>query len=304
MLSLPLLDRDRLDQERLAAAEWFREERMKTALVQYLRAFETHETNLRRLLKTSTQLLHLRERAAEIVSDHGLLMALSGVAGPPISPQYLKELSGVRRFSSAAGSVDPTRAARVVETVLDGLDSMRFPWVPEGRMPTGGEERAAIHSSSAVLATLHVRAAGHTQSRSRREEEVLDALLAQGLHAIPMRTVDPTTDPPRPGEFCRESVLGGRRVDFLIGLWDKRLMALECHLSSSSYDSERRLRQEVGFKAAHWTREYDERIVAGVVLSGIFRLRDLAAVQDSGLGLFWSHHISELTDWIDRTRSQ
>ena len=304
MLSLPLWDRDRLDHDRLVAAERFREERMKTPLGQYLRAFETHENNVRRLLEKSAHLHQLREQAAEIVSDHGLLEALSGVAGPPISLQDLTTLAGVRRLSSAVVRVDPTLATRVVETVLNGLDSKRFPWIREDREPTDGEKRAATQSSSALLATLQVTAGRHTESRSRQEEGAHDALLALGLRGIPTRTVATTTDSPRPGEFCRESVFTGRRVDFLIGLWDERLMALECRLSAAPADSGKRLRQEVGTKAAQWTDAYGARIVAAVVLSGIFRLRDLVAVQESGIGLFWSHDISDLTDWIDKTHPE
>lgn len=174
----------------------------------------------------------------------------------------------------------------------------------EKRAPTDIEMHAAILSSSALLATLQVRVAGHTESRSRQEEEVHDALLALGLREIPARTIATTGDSPRPGEFCRESVLVGRGVDFLIRLWDKRLMALECRLSSSPLDSGSRLRHEAGGKAAEWTATYGTGVVAAVILSGIFRLRDLMAVQDRGIGLFWRHHISDLTEWIDQARPE
>ena len=131
MLNLPLWDEERLDQDRLTAADRFRDERMKTAREQYMKAFEAHENNVRRLLEESAHLRQLRERAAEIVSDHGLLVALSGVAGPPISVQDLSSLVGGRRLSSSAVRTDPTLATRVVETVLNGLDGARFPWIRE-----------------------------------------------------------------------------------------------------------------------------------------------------------------------------
>ena len=207
MLNLPLWDEERLDQDRLTAADRFRDERMKTAREQYMKAFEAHENNVRRLLEESAHLRQLRERAAEIVSDHGLLVALSGVAGPPISVQELSSLVGGRRLSSSAVRTDPALATRVVETVLNGLDGERFPWIREEREPTDTETCGAIQSSSAVLATLQVRVAGHAESRSRQEEEVHDALLALGLRGIPTRTVATTTDSPRPG-----GVLSGVRV--------------------------------------------------------------------------------------------
>ena len=304
MLSLPQWDKDRLNHDRGAAAQRFRDERMKTPLGRYLRAFQTHETNVRRLLEESAHLRKLRERAAEVVSDHGLLEALSGVAGPPISLQDLKTLAGVQRLSPAGIRVDPTRATRVVETVLNGLDRMRFPWISEDRDPTDAEKHAAIQSSSALLATLEVTAGRQTEGGSRQEEEVHDALLERGLRGIPARTVATTSDSPRLGEFCRESVFAGRRADFLIGLWDNRLMVLECRLSSSPLHLGRRLRDEAGVKAAHWIDAYGAPIVIAVVLSGIFRLSDLVAVQASGVGLFWSHHISDLTDWINQTRPE
>ena len=302
MLTLPRWDRERLDRDRLAAAQRFREDGMKTTLDRYRRAFQIHANNVGSLLEKTAYLRDLQHRAADIVTDRGLLVALSGLAGPPISLHDLQTLAGVRRLSLVALRDDPTLAARLVQPVLDGLDLHRFPWIAEHRQPTQAEKYAAIQSSSAVLATLQVRATRHTESRSRQEEALHDALLALGLRRIPTRTVATTTDSPRPGEFCRESVFAGRRADFLIRLWDDRLMALECRISLSPLDSGRHLRREAEIRAAHWTAEYGAQVVAAVVLSGVFRLPDLLAAQDRGVGLFWSHHISSLTDWITQTR--
>ena len=301
---LPLWGTDRLDLDRLAAAERFREELMKIPLDQYLRAFQTHADNISRLLAKTADLHQLRERAAEIVTDHELLVVLSALVGPPIAVRDLQTLARAPRLSPATVDADPALATRVVETVLEGLDSQRFPWIRDDRKPTAEEKRGAIQSSSAVLATLEVRTTRHAERRSQQEENVHHALLALGLRDVPTRAVATTADSPRPGEFYRESVVAGRRADFLIGLWDERLLALECRISSSPLDSARRLRHEAQTKAARWTRTYGSQIVVAVVLSGIYALRDLLAVQHDSIGLFWTHDIGALTDWIDQTRVQ
>jgi hypothetical protein len=40
-------------------------------------------------------------------------------------------------------------------------------------------------------------------------------------------------DAPSPAELCGESMLGSRKADFVAGLWDDRILAVECKVSHS-----------------------------------------------------------------------
>ena len=71
---------------------------------------------------------------------------------------------------------DPEAAARVVETVLAGLDRRRFPWVGEGREPHEDEKSAAALATATLMATERVRTMRRNEARLVQESAVADAL--------------------------------------------------------------------------------------------------------------------------------
>jgi len=107
---------------------------------------------------------------------------------------------------------------------------------------------------------------------------------------------------PGPGEFCAESLFGGRKADMVVGLWDRRTLPLECQVSNSATNSIQRLNNDAAVKAVEWRREFGEpQVVPAAVLSGGFKLRHLEYAQERGLALFWAHDLHALLDWIERT---
>jgi len=108
---------------------------------------------------------------------------------------------------------------------------------------------------------------------------------------------------PAPGEFCGESVLGTRKGDIIVTLWDHRVMPIECKVSNSSTNSVKRLNNDAAVKAASWKLDFGLRqVVPTVVLSGVYKLHNLLDAQDRGLTLFWAHDLKPLTDWIASTK--
>jgi hypothetical protein len=129
-------------------------------------------------------------------------------------------------------------------------------------------------------------------------------LTQRHISRVPARPVRTLAEAPRPGEFCRESMLGTRKADFLIGLFDGRTMALECKVSNSATNSIKRLNNDAAVKAEVWRRDFGEmNVIPAAVLSGVYKLHHLEDAQRRGLALFWSHTLdAQLLDWIERTR--
>jgi hypothetical protein len=124
------------------------------------------------------------------------------------------------------------------------------------------------------------------------------------MKKVPARPIQTMNHAPRPGEFCRESDLGSRKADFIIGLYDQRLLALECKVSNSELNSIKRLNNDAAVKATIWLKEFgDKNVVPSAVLSGVFKLRHLLAAQnDQGCTIFWAHDITMMIQWIQSTR--
>lgn len=255
------------------------------------------------LLEISVDLTQLEEHSLAILSAKNLLSAFRYLAGPPISVDDLKTLTGVPSLVASSLGKDPALSRKLVEAVLIGLDRRRFPWLQEGREPTEAERSAAVTASAALMATQRVGTKRRSEGKSQQESKVEQALLAASLTKVPTRTVSTLDDAPEPGEFCRESLLGTRKADFVMRLWDRRVMAIECKVSNSATNSVKRLNNDAAVKAVAWRHEFGARqVVPTAVLSGVYKLHNLEHAQERGLTLFWAHDLQQLLDWIDDTR--
>ena len=85
---------------------------------------------------------------------------------------------------------------------------------------------------------------------------MLGELRRAGFEQTATRRVPTLSVAPAEGQFCRESMLGSRKADFIVGLMDGRTMAIECKVSSSSVNSIKRLNNDAAVKATVWKREF------------------------------------------------
>ncbi|HET6263193.1 MAG TPA: XamI family restriction endonuclease, partial [Chloroflexia bacterium] len=128
-------------------------------------------------------------------------------------------------------------------------------------------------------------------------------LIGHGFTKVETRDVPTLAFAPGAGEFCHESTLGNRKADFIVGLWDRQVMPVECKVSNSSTNSVKRLNNDTAVKAETWRNDFGQRNVVPVaVLSGVYKLHNLLDAQERGLSLFWAHDLQRMLDWIDGTR--
>jgi hypothetical protein len=108
---------------------------------------------------------------------------------------------------------------------------------------------------------------------------------------------------PDSGQFCGESMLGSRKADFVIGLWDDRILAVECKVSNSKINSVKRIKNDAAVKARLWIQEFGDRlIVPAAVIAGVYHPPNLLSAQHDGLTIWWSHDIDQMITWIDQAR--
>lgn len=295
-----------LDVDRRQSIEHFRRERMQEPLQAYLDAFEHIQNAMEALLEGTLDLTLLDEQAVNVLTNPALLEAFRYLAGPPISLDDLKVLVDTNSLAPAVLQRDPNLVQRLVSTIRAGLDRRRFPWVAENREPTPGERQAAILASAALIATQRVATSRRNESKTAQEELVRQHLLASGLRQvdIPGRSVRSLLDPPLVGEFCTEVMLGARKADLVVRLWDGRVMPIECKVSNSSTNSVKRLNNDAAVKAEVWLGDFGTtQIIPVAVLSGVYKLHNLEEAQRRGLTLYWAHRLEDLTTWIESTRS-
>ncbi len=296
MIAPPRWTQEELKTDRARAQEIFRQERIEEPLEDYLETFDQYQGKVEELLETTIDLSTLDETGLSVLTEPALLEVFRYLAGPPISTDDLKVLSeAVLSPGRLRNNQDMVR--RVIGVVRAGLDRRRFPWVAEGREPTEAERSAAVLASAALIATSRVGTARSNVGKGRQEALVRDALIASGMSLVSNREIKTMSQAPRPGEFCCESLLGKRKADLIVGLYDHRIMATECKVSNSATNSVKRLNNDAAAKAEDWLHEFGRaNIVPTAVLSGVYKTHNLVNAQETGLTLFWAHDIAKMVE--------
>ena len=294
---------EEFERDRTQAIAAFRRIRLEEPLESYLEAFDKYQGVFEDLMETTVNLSELRVNALLVLTDKKLLEAFRYLAGPPISTDDLKTVAEAVSLTATKLKNDSELVRRIVDLVLIALDRRRFAWVAEDREPTEAERSAAVLASAALIATQRLGTSRRHESKRMQEQQVEDALLGARFTKVQTRKVETLAQAPDLGEFCGESYLGTRKADFLIRLWDHRVMALECKVSNSSTNSVKRLNNDAAAKAEAWRRDFGEtQVVPAAIISGVYKLHKLQEAQQRGLSIFWAQRLPVMLDWIEQTK--
>ncbi|WP_092860202.1 XamI family restriction endonuclease [Albimonas pacifica] len=303
MIEPPVWTSEQLEADLLKAIAAFSKERLEEPLEDYLEAFDEYQGYVEEILETTIDLSDLDAPALDVLGDPHLLEAFRYLAGPPISADDLKVLADARSLTKSHLERTPDDVQKLIGVVRQVLDRRRFAWVVENREPTEAERNAAVMASAALMAASRTQTRRRTLGKDQQEAMVKEALTALGFTEVASRKIPNISHAPAPGEFCGESVLGTRKGDIIVRLWDHRVMPIECKVSNSSTNSVKRLNNDAAVKADSWKRDFGLRqVVPTAVLSGVYKLHNLMDAQDRGLTIFWAHDLKPLTDWITDTQ--
>lgn len=290
-----------LDRRRLESIEAFKRSRIEEPLEKYLEEFDNYRSLFEEILEQTVDLSLLDTLAQDLLVDPGTFEALRYLAAPPVSLDDLKVLSETSVSRSAIQS-DPAVAKRILDTIRLGLDRRRFPWVSDDREPTEAEKLAAVVATAALQATQRVNTLRRNEGKEAQEIAICEALEAAGYKHVARRKVSVLSDAPAPWEFCRESEIGTRKADIIVGMPDKRVMPIEAKVSNSATNSVKRLNNDAAAKATTWIHEFGTaQIVPSAVLGGVYSLTSLKRAQNSGLTLWWAHDLDRLIAWLRQT---
>jgi len=294
-----------LERQRKKGVALFRKRRLCEPAGAYVDVFDDCLATFQRLLDETDDFADLRSKALDALTNRKFLEALRYVAGPPVSKDDLEILADVDSLAAGRLKTDDTLVDRVITVIEKVVDPRRFPWVSERRAPTDTEKVAAVVASAALLAKSQRETARRNQEKKQQELAVKAALEGTGFDCVAVKSIRNVAEGPEAGQFCREAKLGDRKADFVVRLWDVRLLAIECKVSNSYTNSIKRLNREAVGKAMSWDGDFGRRQVVGAaVLGGVYKLLNLEQAQQDGLALFWDHDLGALTAWIESTRSE
>ena len=296
------------DELRAAAAKSraiFRAERLDEPLETWKLTFDRYRERFTRLFDEYgiAQPGSLTPAQVAAIFRNQLSDALRYLAGPPISEDDLGVLAKADSLAPSRLEADHAAAGRILTTIVQALDTKRFPWIAEGRGPTEAEKSAAILASAALITAQRVATNRRTEGKGAQEQAVKAFLTAMGFTAVPARKIMTLDDAPARGQFCAETLVGSRKADVPVRLFDGRLMPIECKVSNSELNSVKRINNDAAVKAKTWKVELGiNQVVPVAMLSGVFKVANLYQAQSEGLTLFWAHRLDAMRAFIEATR--
>lgn len=256
-----------------------------------------------RMLDLTDDLTNLRP---EVVVEHpDIGAALRYTAGPPISEEDFRTVTGWPFAPTPRSSVVVRTAPQVCETVHQIADPLRFPWVLDGGKPTPGEREAAINATATLLAVERFRTERRGGASKGQEAAVRDVL---GRDAGLVEVARPPKkrhghidmiDDLAKGTYSSECVLHGMKCDVPVRLPDGLLMPIECKVNSGQKNGWKRVSREVEGKAARWRDKFGSAsVVIAIMLDGNYDLGMLKRFQEEGYFIFWQHDLQRLVDFL------
>jgi len=290
------------------SAEGFRKERLAEPLIKWKTEFQTRAKEFKELFKFRGIIHPTELSAADVVSifESGFGDAFRYLAGPPISADDLKTLADVTSFTVANLTADEFAGAQTIcEIFRASVDPERFPWLAKNEEPSDTEISVAVAASAALFAGQRVQTARRHEAKNTQEDAVKEFLRGMGfLEFDTPKQIRTLEDAPPRGHFCNECMVGTRKADVPIRLFDGRLMPLECKSSYSALNSIKRINNDAAVKARSWLEEFGTfQVVPAALLSGVFGVANLLKAQDGQLTLFWSHRLDAMREFIESTKT-
>ncbi len=237
-----------------------------------------------------------------VLLDDELFSALRYVAGPPVSADDLDVI--VTRSTKSIGRTrikkDDVLTRDILNLICKLSDPYRFPWLQAKRSPKLSEVRRAISATTTLHATqtLQTERRGYGRKVEKRLQTRLTELGFSLGQKPPRGAVDDPIHYPTYPEFYDECTLHGRKIDLLVALPNKRIVAIESKDSSSTLNSIKRVLNDTAAKAKHFADAGGKNIIPVALLSGVFAAADLKVAQDAGLYLVWAHDLDGFVEWV------
>lgn len=285
----------------------FRLRRMNEPLGDYLAEFTGAEAaaeyvidKLPVLLSSPTDRIEL----AKIVHNPAFNTALRYLTAPPISKDDLETVM-CRSVTRTALSKDQEFAEELADLIRQTIDPKRFPWVAAGTTPTSEELHVAKVASAVVATCQRVQTKRRGDEKAELEGAVERLLDAMGFTRVPTPrgSIMHAEDLPQAGEYMVGATLGNDNGDCIVGLYDRRRLALECKSSNSEINSRKRLNKEVIKDAENWAAQFGAQVVTAAALRGVFKPEYVLDAQATPIMIIWEHRLDDLKEFIESTKS-
>jgi hypothetical protein len=275
------------------AEERFRVKRKAEGPDTFAAWYSDVEPHVRSALAVTDSIRRLTEDA--LASDGTLWQYARFFAGPPISEEDLWTMVG----ASKSKVMKPAYAADCAEIVNLVIDTVRFPWVSDGRDPTSDELERAVMATTALIANEKLRTFRRMTASVTQEQAVKAVLAAAGYEEVPSKVPVMFMDDMDRGTFSPERRVAGAKCDVPVRLRDGRLLLVECKVSNGPKNGWKRILRETSGKRGKWKDKFGSDAITAAVIAGVLDLACLRDAQTEEVVLYWDHDLSALREFLD-----
>lgn len=247
---------------------------------------------------------YLCDIEAALRDNAGNMNVLRQLTAPPMSQdQFALLCPEWAKAAERSGRPASERAARAgAEVVGRWLDAALAPWLYSGRVPTRPELRRLFWRAGALMAAQRSQTSLRREANIAQEGAIMDLLRLKGWTELPSRLIDTRAAVP-PRHFMHKTrfatkTTAAQEVDIACGLLGTYVLAMECKVTNDETNSVKRI-NDVLKKAAAWKEHWGSFVHTAALLQGVIAPKDVQRLEDAGVLIFWSHDLTEFSNWLD-----
>lgn len=258
----------------------------------------------KRILRTLIDTDYLRDIRHPLTKSGKHLLVLRHLFAPPISQDQLKLLLPL--YPKGAEKKESKLSKAAADQFADAFEKRRdlslTKWLETNSLPTKTQVRRLLHTVAPMISSQIFNTVRRIRLSNEQEKAVEELLLSKGWTKDISKLVSTPADLVG-SHYMRNTKCKTRtsqkEVDIACGVSSSLILAMECKVSNDSTNSIKRV-AEVMDKVKAWKDQWGAFIQTAAMLQGVVGPRQVDALLDSDVLVFWSHDLQPLSDWLDR----
>lgn len=195
-------------------------------------------------------------------------------------------------------------ADKLCEIINANLDTQRFLWL-QTKLKDKELELASKYAKNwtcSLISNQNSNTAFRNWRKELQESAGISQIIKAGYTSVEGRPVITHLDDILPGQFVRETKIGGRnnqKSDITVRLKkSRRILCIEAKAIGVRVDAFKRFK-ECREKFDDWKTTFGSAVQVGIILSGFIPQKEYEKLLDMGITVFWEHNIEDLYNYVN-----
>ncbi|MEA1942044.1 MAG: XamI family restriction endonuclease [Pseudomonadota bacterium] len=267
----------------------------------WIEAYRMSRSLIAQALRASSM---LQDIPSALVSSGGHLRAFRYMLAPPLSQDRLAIVCSayVKSKEKTGKPYGAAEANELANFIIERLDPYALAVRSGGAEMPRTSVRQLMNKTGALIANQDLQTVTRNRLSDEQERLTLKHLSQNGYSLLPPKQVS------HRGGVSQLSLMhkaklaisstNTQEVDIAVGMKGDHMLALECKVSNDQTNSIKRVNDVIA-KHHSWMSYWGAGfITTGALLQGVFSDKSIKKLEKEGIHIFWSHRISDLSDYV------